>query len=845
MTDVFAHGRITVQGARENNLKNITVDIPKNRLVVLTGLSGSGKSSLAYDTLQKECIRQYMESLGMVTFFLSKPKVDAIIGLSPSISVDQVRVNRSPRSTVGTSTDVYTYLRILFARLGERDCPVCGKRVSPPLETGTAIVEGYVDEAGDEEYFACPHCGGRVPQMSMAHFSFNKQEGACERCTGLGTVYDVDLSTLVDEEKSVSDGAVMDWTQVTVDWNRAALTAAGRHYGFAFDFDKPVQDMGEVEKDLIYWGVHDKRFKRHFPGVQPPETVRAGRFEGVATAFLRRYGEHIDNPSYLQKVGGSVIETGCPVCGGTRLKEYSRRVTIMGDPIFDLAELPLSDLLEWVAALKAGLSGEAMDVARPIISDLEDRIARLVDAGVGYLSMSRASTTLSGGESQRIRLAALLGSGLTGVLYVLDEPTTGLHSRDTGRLLKVLKKLRDLGNTVLVIEHDLDVMLSADYIIDMGPGAGRDGGRIIAVGTPEEIIENPNSTTGRCLRAMKQARRTQIRRKPSGQVIIRGAKEHNLKDITVSIPTGTLTAITGVTGSGKSTLIFDILDNVTSMKFNRSRTPPGIHDEVDGLDSFERVVTVDQTPIGRVPRSNAATYTDVFTPIRNLYAALPESKNANLAARDFSFNVPGGRCERCEGAGVVTVDMHFLPDVEVICPVCKGKRFKKTVLSVRYKGYNISDVLNLTIQEAYDLFSDKREIESRLKVLVEVGMGYLKLGQPATTLSGGEAQRVKLAKELGRTGKGRTLYLLDEPTMGLHPADVDRLMLLLNGLVDGGNTVCVVEHNLDLIASADWIIDLGPEGGRDGGQVIASGTPEDVAAVEASYTGRCLRARLE
>jgi excinuclease ABC subunit A len=850
MTDVFAHGRITVRGARENNLKNITVDIPKNRLVVLTGISGSGKSSLAYDTLQKECIRQYMESLGMVTFFLSKPKVDAIIGLSPSISVDQVRVNRSPRSTVGTSTDVYTYLRILFARLGERDCPECGMRVAPPLDAGTSTDEGdegYVDEADDEEYFACPHCGGRVPEMSMAHLSFNKPEGACERCTGLGTVYDVDLSTLVDEEKSMSDGAVTEWNrnQFMVDWNRNTLAAAGKHYGFTFDFDRPVKDLGRVEKDLLYWGVYDERFRRHFPEVQPPETVRTGRFEGIATGLLRRYAEHIENPTYLQRLGGSVVETVCPACGGTRLKEYSRRVTVLGGDISGLAELPLSDLLDWVRSLKTSLAGQALVVAQPIIADLEDRIARLVDAGVGYLSMSRASTTLSGGEAQRIRLAALLGSGLTGVLYVLDEPTKGLHSRDTGRLLKVLKTLRDLGNTILVIEHDTDVMLAADYIIDMGPGAGPEGGRVVATGTPEAIIENPDSVTGRCLRAMKRALPARARRNPSGQVIIRGAREHNLKDITVSIPTGTLTAITGVTGSGKSTLIFDILGNVARVEFNGSRTRPGTHDEVIGLDNFERVVTVDQTPIARVPRSNAATYTDVFTPIRNLYAALPGSKDANLTARDFSFNVPGGRCERCEGAGVVTVDMHFLPDVEVICPVCRGKRFKKTVLSVRYQGYNISDVLDLSIQEAYDLFSDRRDIEYRLKVLVEVGMGYLKLGQPATTLSGGEAQRVKLAKELGRTGKGRTLYLLDEPTMGLHPADLDRLMVLLTGLVDGGNTVCVVEHNLDLISSADWVIDLGPEGGRDGGRVIAEGTPEDVAAVEASYTGRCLRAWLD
>lgn len=559
---------------------------------------------------------------------------------------------------------------------------------------------------------------------------------------------------------------------------------------------------------------------------------------------MRRYAEHIENPNYIQKIEGSVVKEVCPACGGTRLKEYSRRVTVKESTIFGLSEIPLTEVLDWVRELEVDLSEPARIVAGPIVDDLLDRVSRLVEAGVGYLSMSRSSATLSGGESQRIRLAALLGSGLTGVLYVLDEPTTGLHSRDTTRLVQVLKKLRDLGNTVLVIEHDPDIMLAADYIIDMGPGAGRDGGRVTAVGTPEEITVDPHSETGRCLRALRQPVGPAVRRKPKGQLVVKGAKEHNLKDITVSIPVGVLAAVTGVTGSGKSTLIFDILDSAASMKFHRSHTRPGKHDEIIGLHFFERLVTVNQTPIGRVPRSNAATYTDVFTPIRSLYASSAEAKAAGLTSRDFSFNVPGGRCERCEGAGVVTVNMHFLPDVQVLCPVCKGRRFKKTVLQVKYKGFSIADILDMTIQEAHELFADRREIAARLKVLVDVGMGYLKLGQPATTLSGGEAQRVKLAKDLGRTGKGRTLYLLDEPTTGLHPADVDRLMLLLNGLVDAGNTVCVVEHNLDLVAKADWVIDLGPEGGRDGGRVIAEGTPEEIAANDASHTGRCLRTRL-
>jgi len=742
----------------------------------------------------------------------------------------------------------------LYARLGHRPCPACGKDVPPTFDPSNAEWEAESsaddDASAPESTFPCPHCGAPVPEIGMANFSFNKPAGACPTCTGLGSIHQANLQRLVDEQKSISDGAVAGWNQFHINYYTSTLEAAAAYYGFEFDFSLPVKDYSPPQRDLLLFGVESHLFRRHFPNIEPPTTVRQGRFEGIAANLLRRYAEHIQEADYRDRLEEFLVTQTCPDCAGTRLRPESRVVIVNGQNIIALSRLPLGDLGLWLGDLPSVLSPDEMIVAEPILVDLSVLIARLIEVGAGYLTLERSSPTLSAGEAQRLRLASLLGSGLSGVLYVFDEPTIGLHNRDTRRLIDFLRRLRDLGNTVLVIEHDLDMIAAADYVVDFGPGAGKHGGQVVAAGTPAEIAAQPGSLTGDYLAGRVSIPVPQRRRSSNSAVYgaaegaaitIHGARHHNLQNLTVRLPLGLLVAVTGVSGSGKSSLVFDILDRAIRQRLVGSGDAPGDHDAIEGCEYLDKIVTIDQKAIGRLPRSNAATYSDTFTPIREAFAATPEARRRGLSARHFSFNVPGGRCERCEGTGVLTVNMHFLPDVEVRCPLCHGRRFTRETLAVRYRDHDISQVLDLTIEEALSLFKDVPAALSRLQVLSDVGLGYLQLGQPATTLSGGEAQRVKLAKELGRRVSGRTLYLLDEPTTGLHLADTARLLGVLQRLVDAGNTVIVVEHNLELVKAADWVIDLGPEGGAAGGKLVAQGTPEQIAQVPSSYTGQSLR----
>ncbi|AYY13959.1 excinuclease ABC subunit A [Actinobacteria bacterium YIM 96077] len=834
--------RIRVIGAREHNLANIDVDVPKRLLTVATGVSGSGKSSLVFDILHKEGQRQYLESLGMVTGFVSKPAVDSITGLSPSISVDQHLTNRSPRSTVGTATEVFTYLRVLWARIGYQACPECGQGVPPAYRvSGDEVWDDDVPGGEPEETpeagptVPCPHCGTPVAELVMGNFSFNKPAGACPTCTGLGTVFDADVQRLVDDERSVAGGAVVGWHPSLTARNISVLQAAARHYGFSFDADAPVRELGETQRDLLFYGVDSPEFRRHVPDIEPPATVTGGRFEGVVTNVLRRYADRIEDADYRERAEHVLVTQTCPDCRGTRLRPESRRVTVAGRTIIDALRLPLDELATWIDSLRGQITAEEWLVAEPIVVDLEERIRRLVDVGVGYLTLGQPTPSLSGGEAQRLRLAALLGSGLTGVLYVLDEPTIGLHPADTERLIGVLRRLRDLGNTVLVIEHDLDVLRAADHVVDIGPGAGRHGGRIVVTGTPDEVAASPDSVTGGHLAGQLATPVPETRRAGDGTaLIIRGAREHNLKEVTVRLPLGLLVAVAGPSGSGKSSLMLDIVSRAARQRFYGAIETSGAHDGIDGWEHLDKVVTIDQQPISRVPRSNAATYSGAFTPIREAFAATAGARERGLTPGHFSFNVRGGRCERCEGAGVLDVQMHFLPAVQVRCPSCRGRRFQPAVLAVTYGGRDIAQVLDMTVAEALDIFGDVPAISSRLQVMADVGLGYLPLGQPATTLSGGEAQRIKLAKELARQGtrKGgagaRALYLLDEPTVGLHAADTACLLDVLQRLVDAGNTVVTIEHDTDVIRASDWVIELGPAGGVGGGQIVAEGAPEDI-----------------
>lgn len=845
----MTHEQIIIKGARLHNLKNITVNIPKNKLVVVTGLSGSGKSTLIFDTLHAEGQRQYMESLGISRNMLSRPPFDAIEGLSPSIAVEQKSINRSPRSTVGTSTEIYTYLRLLFARVAHQVCAKCGADV-PPIYSQTLGEEwddvevdpvGATDEDG-EQLLRCTKCGTSAPKLSLAHFSFNTIQGACPTCTGIGTVSRVRMEALVDFSKGTMNGGVYEWNAMIAKHYSDSLVNAGTYYGFGFDPNKPIKDFTSVEQDLLFYGTASAEFGRHFPNKKPPTTTAKGKFEGIVVNFMRRYQERADDKEYREKMEEKMIMGGCPDCHGKRLKRESREATIANETIISLSEMTLSRLQEWVNALPTTLTAEERTLAETIIFTLSERIQRLLNVGIGYLSLSRSAPTLSPGEAQRLRLASLLGSGLTGVLYVLDEPTVGLHQRDSRRLIEALYQLRDLGNTVVVIEHDLEVIAAADYVIEIGPGAGETGGHLVASGPVASLLSSGATVTAEYMTGKKQISVGKKRPLDFNKCItIEGASEHNLKNVSLKLPLQGLVVITGVSGSGKSSLIIDTLSPIAKQKLNKEDEAAGKYTSTSGWHHLDKHVVINQAPIGRTPRSNAATYTGVFDAIRKLFADSKEARAKKLEATHFSFNAPGGRCERCEGAGYLTVEMHFLPDTLVRCPVCHGRRFRHEILEVMYRGHHIADVLEMTIDEAYLLFKDVETIAPRLALLIDVGLHYLRLGQPATTLSGGEVQRIKLSKELSQRSTGRTLYLLDEPTTGLHVADIARLLDVLQRLVDAGNTVIVIEHQIDVIKTADWVIDLGPEGGSNGGQIIAQGTPEQIAACPDSITGHILQ----
>ncbi|MFA9455384.1 excinuclease ABC subunit UvrA [Halalkalibacter sp. AB-rgal2] len=816
---------IIIQRAREHNLKSISLQIPKNQLVVLTGPSGSGKSTLALDTLQRECQRQYMESMGMTTDSVSKPKVDSITGLSPSISINQHVTNRNPRSTVGTITDMYTFLRVLYEKLGERSCPSCENTIHPIIDK-----EEFEDHPF-KQYQTCPHCKHRFEKLTRSHFSFNKPEGACLSCDGLGHVAELQTSLVFNDNQTIQDDGVTIWKGQLRDYQISILQAATRYYEIDIDLTLPLKQWNTLQKDLLYYGVESAAFMAHFPDKQPPKTVGQGKFEGVLTSIWRRYKEK----GGLSGEAQLFYTKTCPTCNGERLKSEARKVKMCGQSITALANRSLEEVLQWLNELKQSLSTDHYDFTETIIHDFKTKLTRIMKVGLGYLTLDRQTITLSGGEAQRLRLAIILGSGLTGVLYILDEPTAGLHPKDTDGLITIMQHLRDLGNTVLLIEHDRDVMRSADHIIDIGPGAGKFGGTIVGEGSPTEIINQPSSITGSYLKHTTQSPdRSQYRQGDGHYLTIHHATKHNLKNITAKFPLQCFIAVTGVSGSGKSSLVFDILSTIST------KGSTG-YERITGLEHIKNLVTVSQAPLTRMQRSNVATYTDVFSFIRHVYAALPLAKECELKPKDFSFNTVGGRCEPCQGLGFVTTNMHFLPDVEVTCPACKGKRFKDQILSVTFKGYSISELLDMSIAETQALFQDHKKIAPIINLLCEIGLGYLNWGQSVTTLSGGEGQRLKLAKELYKQKTGHTLYILDEPTTGLHQSDIKQLLLLLNRLVDAGNTVIVVEHTIEVIAQADWIIDMGPEGGERGGEIVVQGTPKQIALTPQSYTGRYLK----
>ena len=934
---------IRVKGAREHNLKNVSVELPRDKFVVITGLSGSGKSSLAFDTIYAEGQRRYMESFNSYArqFLgtMDKPDVDSIDGLSPAISIDQKSTSRNPRSTVATVTEIYDYLRLLFARIGVPHCPICGKAVSrrtteaiiqeiikqydgrrilllapivknkkgefahipeqyrrlgyarvrvdgvvyaldefpelqksykhsielvvdrlalnseltgrlsqsveQALDLGQGIVE--VLDADDDQVrtfsqrYACvDHPEEDIPELEPRLFSFNAPQGACPSCTGLGSRMEIDPELVFNDNLTIAEGAIRPYNRVNVDnfYMKKIMAVAEAH---GFSVRTPVKKLSDEAKQTILYGTGAQKYRIELGSGRHYDTT----YEGVIPNLERRHRE-TDSEFMRKDIERFMRERACYVCKGARLKPVVLAVTVHGLNIVDVCDLGVDDALD-LFTHKLKLTEQETTIARLILKEIKARLGFMSNVGLNYLELGRAANTLSGGEAQRIRLATQIGSGLQGVLYVLDEPSIGLHQRDNDRLIDTLKRLRDLGNTVLVVEHDEDTIRQSDFLVDMGPGAGSKGGQIVAMGAPEEVAKNPDSITGRYLSGAEKIAVPKKRRKPNQdqQLIVRGVQENNLKNIDVAFPLGLMTVVSGVSGSGKSTLVNDIVARELAARLNRSQVVPGRHDHIEGIKLLDKAIVIDQSPIGRTPRSNPATYTGIFTPIRELFAATPEANVRGYKAGRFSFNVKGGRCENCQGDGVIKIEMHFLPDVYVMCDECKGKRYNREALEITYKDRTISDVLEMTVEQAAEFFDSIPSIHRKLETLVEVGLGYIRLGQPATTFSGGEAQRIKLATELSKRSTGKTMYILDEPTTGLHSADVKRLLGILHKLVEGGNSMIVIEHNLDVIKSADWIIDMGPEGGMGGGTVVASGTPEDITKNTESFTGKYLKPLLK
>jgi excinuclease ABC subunit A len=930
---------LVVHGAREHNLKDVTVRLPRHALICVTGLSGSGKSSLAFDTIYAEGQRRYVESLSAYARqflqMMEKPDVDSIDGLSPAISIDQKTTSRNPRSTVGTVTEIYDYLRLLYARVGRPHCPVCGRpiagqsiesivdqvlrlpegtkftvnapvvrdrkgeykdlleelrgegftrvkvdgeqrlldevieldkkfkhtievvvdrlsmkadlrhRLTDSIETALALADRLVTvdvlDTGEQltfsERFACPVHGVGLPELQPRIFSFNSPHGACPRCTGLGAQQEIDPDLLVpDPELSIAEGALVPWSVGNSTYYESVVQAIADRY--EIDVDRPWRELSEEHQNLFLYGTNGDKVYVTYRNRMGRRRAYMLAFEGIVTSLERRYKE-TDSAGQRERIEEYMSFRPCPACKGARLKPEVLAVTVGERNIHEFTQMSVTRAIEFLDGLELTETEQLIGVR--IIKEIRERLTFLADVGVGYLQLDRAASTLSGGEAQRLRLATQIGSQLVGVLYILDEPSIGLHQRDNGKLIGTLERLRDLGNTVLVVEHDEQMMRAADWLVDMGPGAGEHGGHVVAEGPAADVEENAASVTGHFLSRTRSIVVPERRTEDVGSFWVRGASQHNLKDIDVEFPVGKFVCVTGVSGSGKSTLVNEIVYKALANRLHRMRIKPGEHLGCEGIECFDKVIDIDQSPIGRTPRSNPATYADVFTPIRELYAQTPDAKVRGYKQGRFSFNVRGGRCETCKGDGTIKIEMHFLPDVYVPCETCGGKRYNRETLEVRFKGKSIADVLEMSVEEALAFFAKIPKIRRRLQTLHDVGLDYVKLGQPATTLSGGEAQRVKLAKELSKIATGRTLYILDEPTTGLHFADIEKLLDVLQRLVDAGNTVLVIEHNLDVIKQADWIVDLGPEGGEAGGEVIATGTPEDVARVEESYTGRFLR----